>query len=259
MSNETSAQLLRTFHPLRRQHWAISSLNPWLAWVAPAAQIVRANRKAMGADHPLRQAEKIGSELISASLDFYRGIRDALSETAFFSIYANMFSLYMADKREAEEQALQMTIDPRELPFVKDAVASIAEGGYTEAFARVAFLLSRKGEPLPLSRLAGRRELAEAYAEYLPAIPPDQFRRIRGEQEIIARYEPEHALLTLPALLKDRADREKLITLLDKLMADERVQNAQPTEQQLAMLERIREVLGGKPAREPRLVTSRRA
>jgi len=71
------------------------------------------------------------------------------------------------------------------------------------------------------------------------------------------RYEPEQALVTLPALLADRADRERLLTLLDKLMADERVQNAQPTPEQLAMLERIRTVLSGRPARERRLTAVR--
>jgi hypothetical protein len=42
MSNETSAETLRTLHPLRVQHWAISQLNPWLNWIEPAAQAVRA-------------------------------------------------------------------------------------------------------------------------------------------------------------------------------------------------------------------------
>ena len=36
------------------------------------------------------------------------------------------------------------------------------------------------------------------YRELLPAMPPDQWRRVRGEQEIIVRYEPEQALATLP-------------------------------------------------------------
>jgi hypothetical protein len=111
----------------------------------------------------------------------------------------------------------------------------------------VAFLLTRKGEPLPLSRLVMRDELAKAYAGYLPDLPPDQWRPVRGEQEIIARYEPEQAIATLPALLGDHTERERLLTLLDKLMADKRVQMAQPTPEQLAMLDRIRAVLSTEP------------
>jgi pimeloyl-ACP methyl ester carboxylesterase len=253
ISNEMSARLLREFHPLRFQNWSLSHLNPWLSWLEPAAQAVTAHRQPLDAGHPLRRAESAGSALISASLELYRAMRDAATEATFFTIYANMFSLYLAEKHQAQVHAAEVANDPRELPFVKEALASIAEGGYTEAFARVAYLLSRKGEPLPLSRLIMRKELAESYAGYVPEVPPDQWRRIRGEQEIIARYEPEQALGTLPVLLNHRADRERLLTLLDKLMADERVQMAKPTPEQLSMLERIRAVLSGKPVRERRL------
>ena len=123
----------------------------------------------------------------------------------------------------------------------------------------MAFLLSRKGEPLPLATLAMRHELAKSYAQFLPDLPLDQWRRIRGEQEIIARYEPEQALDTLRVLLADRADRERLLTLLDKLMADERVQRANPTPEQIAMTERIRAILNGKPVRERRLAAVARS
>jgi hypothetical protein len=99
--------------------------------------------------------------------------------------------------------------DPRELPFVKEALASIAEGGYDEAFARVGFLIARKGD-LPLSRLTMRQEMQKDYADFVPKVAMDQWRRIRGEQEIIARYEPERAIETLPKLLSDPAEREAL-------------------------------------------------
>ena len=39
MSNEFAASMGRRFHPLRLQRWAFSDLNPWLAWLAPAARI----------------------------------------------------------------------------------------------------------------------------------------------------------------------------------------------------------------------------
>jgi poly(3-hydroxyalkanoate) synthetase len=247
LSNEASAQMLRRLHPLRVQNWALSHLNPWMAWLEPAAQAVKANRQPVDADNSLRRFETAGSEVISASLDLYRAMRDGTTEATFFGIYANMFALYFADKAPAQLGAAAGEADTRALPFVTEALGSIAEGGYTEAFARVAFLLTRKGEPLPLSRLVMRDELAKAYAGYLPDLPPDQWRRIRGEQEIIARYEPEQAIATLPALLDSRADRERLLTLLDKLMADQRVQTAQPTSEQLAMLERIRAVLSSEP------------
>ena len=102
LSNEYSAKLSREFHPLRFQRWAISDLNPWLWWLGPTAQAVKAQRQAVGPDDPARKAERMMSELTSASLDYYRALRDAVSEAAFFQIYGNLFSLYLADQREAE-------------------------------------------------------------------------------------------------------------------------------------------------------------
>ncbi len=241
MSNEFTADLMRRFHPLRVQHWALSDLNPWLAWLGPAAESVRQERHAVEDDHPLRKLERTGSEILSATLDLYRGMRDAATEAAFFGVYANAYVTYLAGRQRA---ALPAPAEARELPFVKEVLASVSEGGYPEAVARIGYLLMRKDEPLPLARLQTKDELARDYAPYLPQVAPDQFRRIRGEQEIIARYEPEQAIVSLAQLLSDPADRTRLLTLLDKLMADERVQAVQPTEQQLDMLDRIREVLG---------------
>jgi hypothetical protein len=131
-------------------------------------------------------------------------------------------------------------VDPRVLPFVKDALAAIDRGGYPEALARVAFLMAHEDKPLPLARVQLAQELMEEYREFLPDLALDEVRRIGGEQEIIARYEPERAIETLPALLADRADRDRLLTLLERVLADERVQRIQPSAEQTAMLARIR-------------------
>ncbi len=251
LSNDYSARLARELHPLRATRWALSDLNPWLQWLGPAAEWVKSQRKPVAADQPFRAFERAGSELMSASLDYYRDVRDAASEAAFFLAYGNLFSFYLAEKREAETRREQSPADPRELPVVKDALAAIAQGGYAEALTRVAHLLQRKGEPLPLARLELKRELEQEYHDLLPQISRDEARRIRGRQELIVKYEPDLALETLPELLKDLADRERLLTLLERVVTDERVQKQRPTPEQLAMLARIRKVLGA--AAGPRL------
>ncbi|MGZ5165229.1 MAG: DUF3141 domain-containing protein, partial [Burkholderiales bacterium] len=232
----------RQFHPLRFQRWAISDLNPWCAWLGPAAQAVKAQRQALPAEDPLRKIETLNAELISASMDYQRAVRDATSEAAFFTTYANIFLFHLAEQHAAEERAAELPADVRERPFVKDALAAIAKGGYTEAFARVAYLLGRKGEPLPLSRLTMRQELAKDYAYLLPDLSLDQWRRIRGEQEIIVRNEPDKAIETLPRLL-DEDERLRLMTLIDRVVTDKRVIQSKPTAEQLAMLDRVRKVL----------------
>ena len=244
MSNEYTANLSRSLHPLRAARWAWSDLNPWLTWLGPAAAAVKTQRASLAADHPLRKLEKRGAELLSASLDYYRDVRDAASEAAFFQVYGNLFSLYVADKHEAEARSGVGVTDRRELPYVKEALASVAEGGYPAALARCAYLLQRKGEPLPLARLELKQELMADYRDFMPQMAPDERRRIRGEQEIIVNYEPERAVETLPDLLADPTDRARLVDFLARLVADERVQRQGATPEQAAMLARIRKVLG---------------
>jgi pimeloyl-ACP methyl ester carboxylesterase len=258
-SNEFTAKLSRQFHPLRFQRWSMSDLNPWLAWLGSAAEVVKTNRQSVDGDNAALKLEKAMSATISASLEYYRAVRDAASEATFFQTYGNVFSLYIADKRQAKENATAQIAEPRELPFVKEALASIAEGGYPEALARVACLLARKGEPMLLSRLQMKHELMTEYRELLPAMPPDQWRRIRGEQEIIVRYEPDQALATLPKLLADPADRERLVTLVRRLLADERVQRAKPSTEQLAMVEHIGQALELSPLPAKRAAVRKKA
>jgi pimeloyl-ACP methyl ester carboxylesterase len=248
MANDASATMLRAFHPLRAQRWMFSDLNPWLAWLGPAAQTVKAARKPDSERDVLRKAEHCGSDMISASLDFYRAMRDATTEAMFFSVYGNLFSAHQPRDHEAHEHEM----NPRDLPIVQEALASIDHGGYAEAVARVACLLVRHDEPSPLARMVLRQELIADYADYLPQMPRDEWRRIRGEQEIIVRYEHEQALATLPDLLDNNEDRKKLLTLMDKLHDDSRLQGFEPTPAQRDMLARIRAALPLKPARAAR-------
>ena len=246
LASETGAKLGRALHPMRLQRWALSDLNPAMWWLGPAAQAVKANRHALAADHPMRQLEATVSELTSASLDAGRGLRDAAAEATFFLFYGNMALLQgVADGASAVDAE---AADPRQLPLVQQALAGIAKGGYPEALARVACMLGEQDEPLPLTRLQLAHDLLEEYRELLPDLPPYEVRRIAGEQQLVVRYDAEQALATLPALLSVPEERKSLLALLDRVLADRRVQRIQPTPRQKEALARIRDVLGARPA-----------
>jgi hypothetical protein len=249
LSNETSARLLRELHPLRMRNWAFSRLNPFLGWLAPAAQAVREHRQPLPKDHPLRRVESTASDIFGASLDWWRDLRDAATEAGFFSLYGTLAPGAGAGAMRMHAGDGDGPREPRELPVVRDALAKIGEGGYLEALARVAFLLARHGQPLPLSRLELRAEMIAELADDLPQVDPHVWRSIRGEQEIIVRFEPGQAVQTLPRLLAARADRQRLLALLEKGTSDKRVQAEEPTPDQVAMLARIRAVLSAPRVR----------
>jgi pimeloyl-ACP methyl ester carboxylesterase len=229
---------------------AMMEANPWVQWLRPLTEVV--SRQPGGdADEPARHVERMMSEATSAVLDYYREMRDALSESAFFLTYGNLFSFYLADRRAAEERTPGPAVeaDPRHLPFVREALASIEQGGYAEALARIAALIDRDAERIPLAQLELRRDMFQDYAEFLPAIPREQMRRIRGEQDIIVRYEPERARETLPKLLADPADRDRAVTLIKRLLADERARARKLTPEDFARVDAILAVLGAPPRR----------
>jgi uncharacterized protein DUF3141 len=227
----------------------MSENNPWLWWLRAPGQAATKQSPTAAAD-PARHLERLVSETTSAALDYYRDMRDAMSEAVFFLMYGSLFSFGLADRAPAHERAVPAAgSDPSDLPFVKEALASLEQGGYPEALARVAALINRERERIPLARLELRRDLAEEYAEFLPVMPREQMRRIRGEQDIIVRYAPERALATLPKLLPDSAGRERVRALIKRLLDDERIRVRDLTADDLARVESILAVLDGKVRR----------
>jgi hypothetical protein len=168
----------------------------------------------------------------------------------FFQTFGAMFALTMADEDRAEaarEAAERRAEDDERLQRL---LATIGQGGYAAAAARIGALLARPGEPLPLERLELREELRQDYAALLPALDPADWRRLRGEQELICRHAPEQAIATLPALLAEPAERARFLAFVDKLATDPRLQRAKPTPAQRAMIERLRALLAARVARQ---------
>ena len=133
LMNEPMAELCRTFHPLRVQHWAFSDLNPWM-WPLPAwASAVKGARQVAPPENSYRRVEKATSEMTIAGFDLFRDLRDAMSEALFFQLYGP--PALMGVVEEAESGASATTADARQLPLVQNALSAIGTGGYPEAIA----------------------------------------------------------------------------------------------------------------------------
>ena len=256
-ADEYGAKLSREFHPLRFQRWAFSDLNPFLGWLAPTAQAVKAQRQALGPDDPARKVESTVAEITSACLDFGRAVRDTAAEANFFQVYGNLFAFYLGDERDPETAA--PAVDARELPFVKSALAAIDQGGYPEALARVAFLMGHKDEPLPLARVQLRQRSAGGLSGPVAGHCRATRRGVSAASRKSSRAtNRKRAVETLPVLLAKRKDRDRLLTLLERVLADKRVQRIEPSTEQVAMLARIRRVLGWAGRRPARVPAQRR-
>ncbi|HEX3033751.1 MAG TPA: DUF3141 domain-containing protein, partial [Thermodesulfobacteriota bacterium] len=218
MANENTAMLGRMFNPMRWQCWAFSDLNPMMWPLSEMAQAIKDDRRPAAADNPYLTIQKMGSKAISAWLDLIRDLRDAMQESLFFQIYGSMAALGAAETKW--EEGLETKVAPRELPFVKEALSAIDKGGYPEAVARIGALVAKraKGETIQLHELKFADDFIRS-DKVLSKMSEDEIRRIRNEQVIIVEFEPERALQSLPVLLANRADREKILEVLKKAVS----------------------------------------
>lgn len=216
MVNEVTAQAGRTLHPLRAQHWLFSGLNPWMWPVKAMASNVQEHRKPAGNENIFRKFEATWSELITDSLNFYRDMRDAATETAFFQIYGSMAVLGATG--EIAPIAPRVEAELRELPYVKEALSALDRGGYPEAVARISALIGRFASSIPLSRLETIQDFVRA-DEVLSKISEAEMRRLSSEAGVLALLEPQRTMDALPHLLSNEKDRQRALSLLDWAMS----------------------------------------
>lgn len=87
-ANPLSAAWLKWLHPMRASRYLFSEkLNPWMAPIAAAAPLVRAQRAPVVEDNPLLAQEKAFSAAVSGALDAWRKARDEAAEALFKAVY----------------------------------------------------------------------------------------------------------------------------------------------------------------------------
>ncbi|HSU44836.1 MAG TPA: DUF3141 domain-containing protein, partial [Casimicrobiaceae bacterium] len=212
---EWLGKVLREWHPLRVQRWWLSDRNPLLAGLPAMAAAARAYRRPRSADNLGRRAELLASEYVNAALDLYRDLRDAASEAAFFEVYGNLLSLSMADQRAVIRR--QTPFDARALPAVRQVLDEIDQGGLPEAIIRTGILIVKAG--------GGKRRLAQMEhtrallqpTGVLRDIDEDQFRRLLHEETLVVEFEPKLAKASLPKLIHNASDQQKLNAIFDWL------------------------------------------
>ncbi|GEP04352.1 DUF3141 domain-containing protein [Methylobacterium oxalidis] len=207
-----SGRLARAFHPLRVRRWAISDLNPWLAPLEGWAALARAHRAERDEAGPSAAAERLLAAETTAAWDLYRQVRDAAVENLFYTVYAPMSVL------APEEAPAPAKPAGRDGAFVREALARIAEGGFTEAAVRAALLAARLGtHERRLSTFKRMRELV-GHDVGLLDLPAGEASHVVRLQACIVEQEPERALETLPRLVPGAGERRRLLGLLERLM-----------------------------------------
>lgn len=270
MSNETSAQFLRTMHPLRLQRSLWSSNNPLTVAACHLSQVITSTTdtqqcddfvpakkaketynpsdvyarvklpaiESMQQDNLFLQVEKMFMDSVKMTLDFWRDWQGRYTESMFFGIWS------MPWFREYGEQVGSRRLlnkdELHELPKVEAALTKIAEGGFNEAVVRMMILCiivaDNNIDRDQLMRLTEVLTEQEPFTHLSHADLADMIHT----QTLIVRFSEESSIKSLSPLIKTKSERIDAFKLVCYVVGDELENKNFKT---LSMMNDIRTVL----------------
>jgi hypothetical protein len=250
LSNEGAARVMRDLNPARMERWAFSDVNPFMWWVKPMADWVRANRQPVAPDNPFVQLEKKVSGQIEEALDRYRDARDAASERLFKALYESPWlsaAVGILPGSRSQRAARAPTWEREELKRLKlDEIAAWVETGtLVDAWARLLLYLGREdkiADERPFNLL--RKMLEETKPENIPSLAALKA-ALKRQAYVLALHE-ERAIAALPALAPDTKLRRRGYDAARKIIRA----RGEPTPRQVERLRRVAKILDleDKPA-----------
>ncbi len=238
MVTQQSADALRDAHPSRVSRKLFSDANPLLGLLEPATAWARDSRQKAAKDNPFLALERFMANSVMQSMDVMRDLRDAAYEQTFLSIYGTSW-MHALGQSGVEDVVPAEVLDLRHVPEVKQALANMERGDLAAAVIRMLVLLAG-------SRGSVRRDRLERSAHVLNETAPfkDMGAERRSEliqqQSLIAEFEPQRAVDTLPILLKTAQDRQSALELVNHILGAR--DEMEP--QSLQLMQRMESLLG---------------
>ncbi|MFA6012515.1 MAG: DUF3141 domain-containing protein [Desulfobacteraceae bacterium] len=224
---KTSANMMRQLHPLRKQRYMLSDLNPLMVPVKTAAPFVRENRHTVKEGNIFTEIEKMVSSSVEDLFDLYKNSRDLAQERMFTTIYKNsMLKLMFPDAGDMENTPEKKRKDQkRHEGIVKRdkelLMNSLEEGGFTEGVIRMMIAMAGADGHIEDAEYRVATKIVQGQKR-LRNISPEELKAITRDQARILQTHFDQAIDTLPVLIKTRKDRERaLIFAQDMAFADE--------------------------------------
>jgi pimeloyl-ACP methyl ester carboxylesterase len=207
------ANTLRDNHPARASRLIFSDRNPLMRSVSETATQLQSKSQPLNGANSFMSAERLWADSVLQGFDVLRDIRDTIYEMTFLTIYGSPYMRWIG----ASHAFTRTRKDPKELRFLPEVQAillGIDRGGFEEAVIRMLILLAD-------SRGSVRRDRLERSSKVLTKDEPfaslgaERRAALIREQSIIAEFEPDRAIETLPNLLPGLEDRRKAIDVVE--------------------------------------------
>ncbi len=216
-SNEMTAEMTRQMQPVRLEREMFSDKNPMMAWVAQAAEMVRANRLAAGKDNPYVAAEHDLAQKMQDALEQYRDSRDQAMEKMFFSIYESPAVRAVSGMAAHGEDVVAHPRDDLMDEWVRLKLRALyadsEPGDFAEAVYRIGFACLEAGKVQDARAYRMTRKIASEH----PKMKDLTRREVKDKARraaFIVQFDPEGALETLPHLLPTPAEQEDALAVI---------------------------------------------
>jgi len=238
MVTETGAEMSRALHPQRLTRALMSSRNPVMHTVEIAAEKVRGARTKAADTNPFLAAEAFWVQATENAIDFLRDARDMQFELTFFSLWGTPWARAFGRTHETR-RTLKSEDELRGLPEVSTALMNMDQGGFPEAVIRMLVLLAENRGEVRRDRLE-RSARVLTQDEPFRSLGAERCAMIIHQQTLIATFEPENAIETLPLLLQGPEERALALQIVQFIPGA--IDEMSP--RTLTLLHRFHDVLG---------------